>query len=61
MRRLVLIALVLSGFAAIPSANADTIVGGQPATRPYPFMVSLQRPPTARITAEEASSARAGC
>ena len=42
MRRFTLIALVVSAFAATPSAAANMIVGGRDATRPYPFMISLQ-------------------
>jgi secreted trypsin-like serine protease len=43
VRRFTLVALVVAAFAAIPDANAATIVGGRPATRAYPYMISLQR------------------
>ncbi len=42
MRRFTLIALVVAAFASTPSADANMIVGGRDATRPYPFMISLQ-------------------
>jgi trypsin len=42
VRRFVLVALSVAAFASTPSADAAMIVGGRDATRPYPFMISLQ-------------------
>ena len=42
MRRLTLLALAVAAIAQTPAADAAMIVGGRDATRPYPFMISLQ-------------------